>query len=201
MISVKKAIVFDLDGTLTRKYLDFDAIRREIGLGHQPILEAMADMAPVQRHAAQRIIDRHERDAAENATLHDNTLETLAILRESGFSLGLITRNSRPCADMVLTNFGMRFDAIRTREDGSVKPAPDQLISICQELAVLPSATWMVGDYKFDLECGRNAGAKTILMVGHDEIPDYADLADYVIRDLADIPNLACIDGSRHRGA
>ena len=28
MISVKKAIVFDMDGTLTRRYLDFDAIRQ-----------------------------------------------------------------------------------------------------------------------------------------------------------------------------
>ena len=74
---------------------------------------------------------------------------------------------------MVLTKFGMRFDAIRTREDGSVKPAPDQLLSICKELGVPPSQTWMVGDYKFDLECGRNAGAKTMLMVGGDEIPEY----------------------------
>ena len=190
MASGKAAVVFDMDGTLTRKYLDFDAIRREIGIDHRPILEAMAEMTPTKRDAAHRIIDRHERDAAENATLHDNAKETLEALRAASFALALITRNSRRSAEHVLNKFGMQFDTTRTREDGPVKPSPEQLLSICAELAVRPRDAWMVGDHKFDLECGQNAGAKTILMVGDDELPDYAHLADHVVRDLAEIPAL-----------
>ena len=37
----RSAVIFDLDGTITRPFLDFDAIRREMGLPHGlPILEA-----------------------------------------------------------------------------------------------------------------------------------------------------------------
>jgi len=36
-----KAVIFDLDGTITQPYFDFDAIREEIGLPRDsgPILE------------------------------------------------------------------------------------------------------------------------------------------------------------------
>ena len=41
-----RAVIFDLDGTITEPYLDFDAIREEIGLGKNggPVLEAMEKM-------------------------------------------------------------------------------------------------------------------------------------------------------------
>ena len=38
------AMLFDMDGTLTVPYFDFDAIRREVGVGNQPILEAVEKM-------------------------------------------------------------------------------------------------------------------------------------------------------------
>ena len=45
-----RAVVFDLDGTITEPYFDFDAIREEIGLekNGEPILEAMEKMTPAR---------------------------------------------------------------------------------------------------------------------------------------------------------
>ena len=44
-----RAVIFDMDGTLTKPCLDFDAIRAEMGLSGEPILEAMARMTPDER--------------------------------------------------------------------------------------------------------------------------------------------------------
>ncbi len=55
------AIIFDLDGTLTVPVLDFGAIREELGLTDEPILEAMARMDAADRARAEAVLDRHER--------------------------------------------------------------------------------------------------------------------------------------------
>ena len=46
-----QAVIFDLDGTLTEPFLDFDLIRREIGLTPDDggILEAMDKMPHIER--------------------------------------------------------------------------------------------------------------------------------------------------------
>ena len=56
-----KAVIFDLDGTITQPYFDFDAIRQEIGLARDfgPFLEAMEEMIPKQRLEADRILHYH----------------------------------------------------------------------------------------------------------------------------------------------
>ena len=47
----RSAVIFDLDGTITKPYLDFDAVRAEIGV-EGPVLEAMAGMDPASRRVA-----------------------------------------------------------------------------------------------------------------------------------------------------
>ncbi len=39
-----RAMLFDMDGTLTAPFLDFDRIKSEMGIGNQPILEAIAKL-------------------------------------------------------------------------------------------------------------------------------------------------------------
>ena len=62
-----RAVVFDLDGTITEPYFDFDAIREEIGLekNGEPILEAMEKMTPAQRDRAEHILHDHEQTYRE----------------------------------------------------------------------------------------------------------------------------------------
>ena len=62
-----KAVIFDLDGTLTEPFLDFDVIRDEMGLalGGGPILEAMETMTPVQLEQANAVLRVHEERAVE----------------------------------------------------------------------------------------------------------------------------------------
>ena len=117
-----KAMIFDLDGTLTVPYLDFDAIRAEIGLLPGPILEAMQRMDAAERARAERILDRHERAAAENSTLREGAAEVIRHLRARGFGVGILTRNARRWTGYVLAKHGISVDAVRCRDDGTVKP-------------------------------------------------------------------------------
>jgi HAD superfamily hydrolase (TIGR01549 family) len=190
------AVIFDLDGTLTMPYFDFDAIRREIGLPTEPrtpILEAMELMSPTERDRCHAILLKHETKAAHESELWEDTLEVLGTLRRAHLPLGLLTRNSRRSVDLVLAKHGLAFDCIHTREDGPIKPSPAPVLSICRHLAVKPEVTWMIGDYLFDIQSGHAAGATTVLMAGNGQVPDFADQADHVIHRLGELPPLLSI--------
>ena len=186
----RSAVIFDLDGTLTRPYLDFDAIRGEIGIPPGPILESIEGLAPDGQSRARTILERHEWEAARNAELHDGAQDIVAHCRREGWPVALLTRNSRPVVEHILQIHGFVFDAIRTREDGARKPSPAPVLSICQELAADPGQSWVVGDFLFDLQSGRLAGTRTVLMVGDCEIPAFAAEADFVIRRLAELKSI-----------
>src|SRR6185437_5398843 len=89
-----RAILFDMDGTLTEPMLDFPRIKSDLGIGNQPILEALAQMTPPQRAAAEAILFRHEDHAAAHSTLNPGCTELLAWLRIAEIPTALITRNS-----------------------------------------------------------------------------------------------------------
>lgn len=190
----RTAVIFDMDGTLTRCVLDFDAIRAEIGMGATTILEGLDQMHGDERRRAESIIARHEAEAAANSELQPHAREVIAALRAAGVPVALMTRNSRRSVDTVLARHELTFEHVRTREDGEFKPSPRPVFDICHVFGVRPADAWVVGDYRFDLECGRAAGAHTVLMLERGAAPDWADLADHVIRDLREL--LACMSSA-----
>ena len=180
------AVIFDLDGTLTKPCLDFDAIRKEIGVTG-PILEAIAHFTGGERRRAETILARREWEAARNAQLYDGAVEVVAECRARGFPVAIMTRNARPTACHVLDTFGIVVDAVRTREDGAIKPSPEPVFDLCRRLVADPRRSWVVGDFRFDILSGNAAGARTVLMVGDDPLPEYAHEADHVIRGLVEL--------------
>src|SRR5258706_313311 len=57
-IILPKALLFDMDGTLTRPMLDFPRIKAEMGIGSKPILEALAEMRGAERGRAAQAAPR-----------------------------------------------------------------------------------------------------------------------------------------------
>ena len=190
-----RAVVFDMDGTITKPVLDFETMRREIGGLEGPILEAMEKMTPAERDRCEEILHRHEREAAGKSELADGAERMLADLKGRGLRLALVTRNSRESAETVLARHGLEetFDAVRTREHGENKPSPEPVLAMCGQMGVTPAEALVVGDYKFDIISGRDAGAATVL-IHHGPRPDYADLADWVITHLDEL--LAIVEGN-----
>jgi len=190
MIDPERAVIFDMDGTLTRAALDFDRIRAEIGVIGETILEGMSRMTPDDRRRAEEIVARHEADAAANSQLQPFAGQCVQALRDANIPIALMTRNSRKSVETVLARHNLVFDHIRTREDGPFKPSPQPVLDICQELRVPPHAAWVVGDFRYDLEAARAAGARAVLLLESAQPPDWTRLADFVIRDLCELLDL-----------
>ncbi|MGA2502294.1 MAG: HAD family hydrolase [Tepidisphaeraceae bacterium] len=162
-----RAILFDLDGTITKPFLDFAQIRREMGVSSFGILEALADFPPDRRHEAERVLLQHERLAAEHSQLNPGCRELLGLI-DGRLPRALITRNSRQSAQRVCELHALRFDLLVSREFGHFKPSPQPILHACTALGVAPADAWMVGDGRFDIEAGLAAGAKTIwVSLGH----------------------------------
>lgn len=186
-----RGMVFDLDGTLIDSALDFDLIRHDMGLPRgRPILEALAEVpeGPV-KDRMRVILHEHELAGADRATLFPGVAETLSFLHSEKIPTAILTRNSRESTERVLNRLGLQFDLVYTREDAPPKPDPTGLIAICERWRLSPAVVPFCGDYKFDLEAGRAAGMSTVLYAPG-ELPDYAALADYVLRCFTEFASL-----------
>lgn len=178
-----RGVIFDLDNTIAHSSLDFDAIRREIGLGPGPVLESLERLSPAERRRAEAILDRHERAGALRATPMPGAIELVEWLARAGLRRGLLTRNSRASARLTLERLGMAFDPVLAREDGPIKPAPDAVLRICHTWQRPPETVLVVGDYLFDLQAGRAAGCPAVLVTHGRSLP-YEHEADHVVPDL-----------------
>ena len=184
-----RAIIFDLDGTITRPLLDFDAIREEIGFARDagPILELMEGLPDARRREIFRILDDHEKRAAEHSTLNPGSREILQWLAERGLPVGILTRNTRENTLIVARLHGLRFDAILDRHDGPVKPDAFGVLELCRRFGVKPDETLVVGDFLHDLLSARSAGAIPVLMRNHKDADAFAQYADFVIDSLDEL--------------
>jgi HAD superfamily hydrolase (TIGR01509 family) len=177
-----RGMIFDLDGTLVDSGLDFPLMRREMGLPlGMPILEGLAEIPQGERlDECLRILDRHEQEAAERATLMPGAGELLALLTAKNIFQGVLTRNSRMCTNRVLARLGVSIPCILTREDAPPKPDPAGLLKICSIWDAHVTEVIFMGDFLYDINCGRNAGMRTILFAPN-ETPHYSLLADFCV--------------------
>jgi HAD superfamily hydrolase (TIGR01509 family) len=184
-----KAVLFDLDGTITEPFLDFDAIRQEIGLTPQDstLLEAMEKMTPPQRKRAMDIIERHEAKAVEESTLNVGAKAMLDKLRADGIKIGILTRNKRSNAIAIAQKHSLEFDAIFDREDGPVKPDAFGVLWLCKKFGVRPTESLVVGDYLYDVLAAKAAGAVAVLLKNHPDADEFAKHADFAIIKLEEL--------------
>ena len=82
-----QAVAFDLDSTLTRPYLDFKKLRRQLDLPEGDILQWLDQLPSQAKSQAQAIIEAFEQDGVENVEWNDGAQETLQAVRAMGLSL------------------------------------------------------------------------------------------------------------------
>jgi HAD superfamily hydrolase (TIGR01549 family) len=184
-----RAVLFDMDGTLTTPVLDFPRIRAELGVGPGPILESLARLDQTRRQEAEAKLHRIEDGAAKNSLLNEGCKDLLAWLAANGLSAALITRNSRVSVQTVFRLHQLSMDVIITREDGPFKPSPIPLELACKRLGVKHDEAWMVGDGQHDIEAARAAGIRAV-WISHGK-PRTFDAKPWVT--VADLPELTMI--------
>jgi len=178
--------VFDMDGTLTLAVHDFEAIKRALDipldddiLGH---LAALPEAVAAAKHAW---LLEHERELALTSQPAPGAIELVRALHERGCRLGILTRNAHALALLTLRAIGLddcfAVADVIGRDEAPPKPDPGGLLHFAKTWQVAPSELVMVGDYRFDLECARAAGARSVL-VNLTENP-WPELADHFAVD------------------
>jgi HAD superfamily hydrolase (TIGR01509 family) len=188
------AVVFDFDGTLTEPgALDFSVIKMAIGCpDNTPVLEFMAQVKdPARRAEMARELDRFEMAGAAISRPNAGAEAILSRIRQLGLPVGILTRNSRASVQRALDNFngfGMAdINVLVTREDPvKIKPSGDGVRLAASKLGVDPAHALVVGDFLFDIQAGRRAGALTVYLTNGRLAPKDLD-AHFIVQTLADL--------------
>ncbi|MGV8919039.1 MAG: HAD family hydrolase [Pseudomonas sp.] len=178
--------VFDMDGTLTLAAHDFPAIKRALDIPlDDDILSHLAALPPDVSAAKHAWLLEHERELALASQPAPGAVELVRELAARGYRLGILTRNARELAHITLQAIGLSecfaADDVLGRDEAPPKPDPGGLLKLAQAWEVAPEQMVMVGDYRFDLDCGRAAGAHTVL-VNLPENP-WPELTDWFAAD------------------
>lgn len=183
-------VVFDLDGTLIdsapdihacanmvlRRHgmtLTLDQVRGFIGGGvdmlWRRIITATGLPAEAHRDLVASFMTRYH-EATALTRLYPNAIESLGILADRGYSLGICTNKPIGPARAILDHFGITqmFGAIIGGDSlPQKKPDPAPLLAAFGALGSHPSQPRgiFVGDSEFDAECAQNAGVPLLLFL------------------------------------
>lgn len=178
---MRKCVIFDLDGTLTKseegiwnsvRYAadklgfaepDADTLRKFIGPPLAWSFETYMGMTPAQADDAVRAY----RERYTTVGLFENRVfpgirRLLRTLRAEGWYVAVATGKPQTSAERIIAHFGLTpyFAKVVGPDDATKKAQKDELIS-----RALPEAwdeAWMVGDRCFDVDGGKAVGVHTI---------------------------------------
>lgn len=190
-----RGVIFDMDGTITEPFFDFLKIKEEAGIGDVDMLDYLATASATERERVQAIMTKFEDAGVAEAKLNRGARELLDDLAKRGMATALLTRNTRRSVDGVCRKLNLKFDIVVTREDGPYKPAPDAIWQIAKRWGVKAAEVLMVGDYKWDVLCAKNAGAPSALLINGEGEPEWAKDATYVITRLTEV--IEIIEGKK----
>lgn len=127
----------------------------------------------------------------------ENAQETLAVVKENGYKLGLLSntmfRGQAHLADLERFSMADYFDAVLFSADvGKWKPSPDPYHELLNRLGVEPQHGVFIGDDPAnDMVGGQRAGLRTILMRSSQRFPMTKDVQpDAIISHLNELPPL-----------
>jgi beta-phosphoglucomutase-like phosphatase (HAD superfamily) len=175
-----RAVLFDLDGTLVRTFIDFPAMRAAMQAlsarygtadatrNEDDILEIVRKMAETlggmrgeaARNEAYTLLAAMEQDGCADPEPIAGASDLMRRLREErGVATGIITRNCRAVAEDLLARMALLPDVLVAREDTvEFKPHPAPVWRACRHLAVSPADAVMVGDLWADIAAAKAAG-------------------------------------------
>lgn len=150
-----------------------------------------AGIAPADRLVGD--IERIFCTGGARSTLIGGVRDTLAVLKQRGFRIGLATNDSSAGLEASLAPHGILdlFDFAAGCDSGfGSKPDPRMVAGFCAAVDLGPNAVAMVGDAAHDLAMGRAAGvAMTVgVLSGTSRRRDLEGLADLLIDSINDLP-------------
>ena len=213
MLEEIRAFIFDFDGTLAIPNIDFGLMRQQVdaiarrygvdpaGVRHLYILEMIETVSAelgstsgpggedFHREAHESILTL-ESDCARRGGLLPGAIEVLQALRQQGFKIGVVTRNSGSAVRTIYAAIDTLCDVFLPREAVRfVKPHPEHLQRALEHLQVAAEQAVMVGDGPIDITAGKALGLKTVaVLTGGDRREALlASQPDLILDSVADL--------------
>lgn len=207
---LKRLLILDLDGTIVRLDIDYDALRERLR-GHflkfglspalKPLLEGMSDALDhihssypgefeTARKTVRDILEQEECRPAGSLILSSPTRRILEDFKKRHIRLAIITLNGRKCVEAALQRFGLSdlFDAVIAREDcARIKPSPEAVEMLLERFGIVREKTLLAGDGWRDREMARNAGVDFVLVRGKSYDAGPEDVR--FVNDLSELKN------------
>jgi putative hydrolase of the HAD superfamily len=129
----------------------------------EAIVRGMGGNGEGARACADELVQAWEQH--ERFTLYEDALPALAVLREHGVKIGLISNGSRDLEEFVV-HHGLDADCVvGSRDFGRTKPHPEIFLHALALLEVEPEDAAMIGDsYEDDIEGARALGMRAFLL-------------------------------------
>ncbi|MBT8383779.1 MAG: HAD family hydrolase [Ignavibacteria bacterium] len=131
----------------------------------------------------------------DKSILYNHVEETLDYFNDNEVKVSLLTTKAQDQADKIINHFNLndKMNYIMGRRDGIAhKPSPEPLLKICGELKIDTAETLMVGDTDLDIQCGKNAKAKTcgVLYGYRTKEQIEKEKPDFIISNLGELLSL-----------
>lgn len=185
---MKKAVLFDLDGTIADSLeslacatnmilqecglntLEKDCYRYFAGNGAKTLVErALIEAGDIQLKQFEQAYEKYEAYFAKECNHKVQTFEglpeVLETLKSKGIKLGVVTNKAQDNAVMVVEELYGKdmFDVIvGVTDNRPKKPDPAEAVYAMEQLGVAPDETVYVGDTNVDMETGNGAGCLTV---------------------------------------
>lgn len=214
MLKGKKAVIFDMDGSLvdsmwiwpevdriymTKYHLSPpETFHKDIeGKSYTETAQYFVDTFSTLGRTVEQVM-KEWRDMtiqlyATKVFPKPGAVKFLESMQRAGVKLGIATSNNREIAEAALNARKLSgfFDSVRTScEVAAGKPAPDVYLKVADDLRVLPEECLVFEDVPNGILAGKNAGMEVCAVDDAFSRPDEEEkkrLADYFIHDYYEI--------------
>lgn len=183
---MKKAVLFDLDGTLANTLPDlahatnaalqengfsacpFDAYPHMVGDGARVLIERALGNA-VSPENIERVLTTflriYDRDCLREVRLYPGIADAVNALKQAGYHLLVVTNKPQQQADKIVRHF-FGDDVFEGVYGGSSaypkKPDPTSVRMALEQAGVSPENAWFVGDSDVDVLTAKAAGLRCV---------------------------------------
>jgi len=207
-----KACIFDLDGTLLNSLptityyvnktfsengippLSEQECVRFVGRGAMALIRgALAYRGVTEGDTVARLFGEYtaayDKDTLYLTRAYDGIGEMLDALSAGGIKLGVLSNKPHfATRDVVSSFFKGKFDIVHGGRDGvPLKPAPDALLAMIDELSLSPDEIMYIGDMAVDIKTGLAAGVASVVGVSWG-FRDRTELCEAGAGVIADTP-------------
>jgi HAD superfamily hydrolase (TIGR01549 family) len=181
-----KLVIFDLDGTLVDAYtaiqkslnftlkklgyhqVSLTTAKRAVGWGEVIFMKTFVKKEDI-KEALKIYRSHHQLTLLRYSRVIPRAREILSLLKKRNYKLAIASNRPIKFTHILLKHLSLRkyFNLIVCAKGKSdIKPSPNLLLRVIKKLKVSPHSALYVGDMVIDVLAGKNAGIKTIAVLG-----------------------------------